>query len=90
MWSGNYPAATHSPTRQSSAPQQLGSGHVDVIALSIRAPIHAHAGREADALADADAALAAAARATPPRMAEWPLMAKGFLEVSLGRLRRGP
>jgi DNA-binding CsgD family transcriptional regulator len=85
MWRGDLAEATALAENAVERAQQLGSGHVDVIALSIRAAVSAHAGREHDALADADAALHAANACDAPRMAEWPLMAKGFLEVTLGK-----
>jgi DNA-binding CsgD family transcriptional regulator/tetratricopeptide (TPR) repeat protein len=85
MWSGNLTEAAALADAAVERAHQLGSGSVDVIGLSIRAAVHAHAGHEAEALADADAALRAAEACGAPRMAEWPLMAKGFIEVSLGR-----
>ena len=85
MWSGNLTEAAAFSGDAVERAQQLGSGAVDVIALSIRAAVFAHAGRADDALADADVALAAAYACDAPRMAEWPLMAKGFLELSQGR-----
>jgi len=85
MWSGNFALAAALADEAVDRAQQLGSGSVDVIGLSIRAAVHAHAGREIEALADADAALRAADACGAPRMAEWPLMAKGFMQVSLGR-----
>jgi DNA-binding CsgD family transcriptional regulator len=85
MWSGNLTEAAAMADAAVERAHQLGSGSVDVIGLSIRAAVHAHAGHEAEALADADAALRAAEACGAPRMTEWPLMAKGFMEVSLGR-----
>ncbi|MET0454202.1 MAG: AAA family ATPase [Mycobacterium sp.] len=85
MWSGNFAAATAFADEAVERAEQLGSGAVDVIALSIRASVFAHTGREKDALADADAALASAHACDAPRMAEWPMMAKGFMELSLGK-----
>jgi DNA-binding NarL/FixJ family response regulator len=85
MWSGDYPAAIEFADESVERAQQLGSGHVDIIALSIRAAVHAHAGREAEARADAAAAMAATRACDAPRMAEWPIMSLAFLEVSLGR-----
>lgn len=84
LWSGRFAAASSFANEAVERADQLGSGDVGVIALSIRASVFAHCGREADALADVDAALAGALACDAPRMAEWPLMAKGFLEVSLG------
>jgi DNA-binding CsgD family transcriptional regulator len=85
MWRGNLTEAAALADAGIERAQQLGSGSVDVIGLSIRAAVHAHAGHEAEALADANAALRAAEACGSPRMAEWPSMAKGFVEVSLGR-----
>jgi DNA-binding CsgD family transcriptional regulator len=85
MWSGNLTEAAAMADAAVERAHQLGSGSVDVIGLSIRAAVHAHAGHEAEALADAEAAMRAAEACGAPRMTEWPLMAKGFMEVSLGR-----
>jgi DNA-binding CsgD family transcriptional regulator len=85
MWSGNLTEAAALADAAVERAHQLGSGSVDVIGLSIRAAVHAHAGHEAEALADAEAAMRAAEACGAPRMTEWPLMAKGFMEVSLGR-----
>lgn len=85
MWSGNLTAAIAFSDEAVERAHQLGSGAVDIIALSIRAAVLAHAGREDEALADSDAALVAAYACDAPRMAEWPLMARGFLELSLGK-----
>jgi DNA-binding CsgD family transcriptional regulator len=85
MWSGNLTEAAVMADAAIERAQQLGGGTVDVIGLSIRAAVHAHAGHEAEALADAEAAMRAAEACGAPRMTEWPLMAKGFMEVSLGR-----
>ena len=85
MWSGRFEAATAFADEAVDRAEQLGSGDVGVIALSIRASILAHRGRNTEATADADAALAGARACDAPRMAEWPLMAKGFMALSLGR-----
>jgi DNA-binding CsgD family transcriptional regulator/tetratricopeptide (TPR) repeat protein len=85
MWSGNYPAAIRFADEAVERARQLGSGHVDIIALSIRSAVHAHAGRDAEARADANEALAATLVCDAPRMAEWPIMSLAFLEVSQGR-----
>lgn len=84
LWSGDLAAATPLADEAVERAQQLGSGNIDIIGLSIRAAVHAHAGREDAASADADAALRAAGASDAPRMAEWPLIAKGFLQLSLG------
>jgi DNA-binding NarL/FixJ family response regulator len=85
MWSGNLTEAAVMADAAIELAQQLGGGTVDVIGLSIRAAVHAHAGHGTEALADVDAALRAAEACGAPRMTEWPLMTKGFMEVSLGR-----
>ena len=85
MWRGDLTEAAAMADAGIERAQQLGSGSVDVIGLSIRAAVHAHAGHEAEALADANTALRAAEACGAPRMTEWPSMAKGFMEVSLGR-----
>jgi DNA-binding CsgD family transcriptional regulator len=85
LWSGNLAEAAALADDAVEYAQQLGSGTVDIIGLSIRAAVLAHAGRETEALADAEAALKAADACGSPRMAEWPLMTKGFMEVSQGR-----
>jgi DNA-binding NarL/FixJ family response regulator len=85
MWSGNLTEAAVMADAAIERAQQLGGGTVDIIGLSIRAAVHAHAGHGTEALADVDAALRAAEACGAPRMTEWPLMAKGFMEVSLGR-----
>ncbi|MDY6998607.1 MAG: helix-turn-helix transcriptional regulator, partial [Actinomycetota bacterium] len=54
------------------------------MALTMRALLAALAGREADARADAGAALAASMRCGAHILAVWPLSALGMLEVSLG------
>ena len=74
-----------SPTMPSSAPNSSAAVPSTSSRCRIRAAVLAHVGREAEALADADAALTAAEACGSPRMAEWPLMTKGFMEVSLGR-----
>jgi ATP/maltotriose-dependent transcriptional regulator MalT len=85
MWSGNLTEAAAMADAAVERAQQLGGGTVDVIGLSIRAAVYVHAGHGTEALADVDAALRAAEACGAPRMTEWPLMAKGFMEVSLGR-----
>ncbi|MFC7673338.1 AAA family ATPase [Mycolicibacterium sp. GCM10028919] len=84
MWAGNYRDAQRFADESVERAQQLGSGHVDVIALSIRSAVHAHAGHAREARADAAAALAAASICDAPRTAEWPIMSLAFLEVSQG------
>jgi DNA-binding CsgD family transcriptional regulator len=63
--------------------EQVGGSRT--IALTVRAAVAAYAGREQDTRADAAAALAIADECGVPRLAEWPTMSLGFLEVSLGR-----
>src|SRR5262249_7020889 len=62
----------------------ISGNHLLVIAKTMRGAAAAYEGREADARADAQAALDVAARCGPPVLAFWPLCLLGFLEVSLG------
>ncbi|PRC48467.1 LuxR family transcriptional regulator, partial [Mycobacterium sp. ITM-2017-0098] len=57
---------------------------MDIIPVTVRCVVAAYQGREEDARADAHAAIRAAAECGATRMADWPMMALGLLEVSLG------
>jgi DNA-binding CsgD family transcriptional regulator len=64
--------------------EQLGGNDINVIPLSVRAQIHAYAGREDDARRDAAAVLEAAERLKLPSMMAWPIMTIVFLDVTKG------
>ena len=63
---------------------QLGGTHIRVMAAIPRALIAAYAGDERGTRDEVAAAVAGAASCGSPTLAAWPIMALGFLEVSLG------
>ena len=81
-WRGNLVEAARLADEAMERAEQ-GSGSL-AIALSMRAMVTAYVGREHDSRADAQAVLDIARRSESPRLAEWPVMAMGFLEVSVG------
>jgi DNA-binding CsgD family transcriptional regulator len=83
MWRGNFADAAVLAKDTMERAEQVGGSRT--IALTVRAAVAAYAGREHEARADAASALAIAHRCGSPRLAEWPTMSLGFLEVSLGR-----
>ncbi|HET7667735.1 MAG TPA: LuxR C-terminal-related transcriptional regulator, partial [Mycobacterium sp.] len=83
IWRGNFAEAAALADDAMQRSEQLGGSRT--IALTVRAAVHAYAGREQQARADAAAALAIARQVGSPRLAEWPAMSLGLLEVSLGR-----
>jgi DNA-binding CsgD family transcriptional regulator len=82
IWQGDFAAAAQF-AEEAMERAELGGGSV-AIAHSMRAMAAAYVGREQVARAEAQAALDIAERTASPRLAEWPLMTLGFLEVSLG------
>jgi DNA-binding CsgD family transcriptional regulator len=83
IWRGNFAEAALLAQDTMERAEQVGGSRT--IALTVRAAAAAYIGREQDARADAAAALAIAHECGVPRLAEWPTMSLGFLEVSLGR-----
>jgi ATP/maltotriose-dependent transcriptional regulator MalT len=83
IWRGNFAEAAVLAEETMERAEQVGGSRT--IALTVRAAVHAYAGRERQARADAAAALAIAHECGSPRLAEWPVMSLGLLEVSLGR-----
>jgi DNA-binding CsgD family transcriptional regulator len=83
MWRGNFAEAARLAQDTMERAEQVGGSRT--IALTVRAAIAAYTGREQDARADAASALAIARQCGSPRLAEWPTMSLGFLEVSLSR-----
>jgi DNA-binding CsgD family transcriptional regulator len=82
IWRANFVEAARLADEAMERAEQ-GGGSL-AIALSMRAMVAAYVGREHDSRADAKAALDIASRTRSPRLAEWPAMTMGFLEVSLG------
>jgi len=82
MWRGNFAEAAVLADDTMERAEQVGGSRT--IALTVRAAVAAYAGREQQARTDAAAALALARECSSPRLAEWPTMILGFLEVSLG------
>jgi ATP/maltotriose-dependent transcriptional regulator MalT len=85
VWRGRYADAAEAAEEAVERAEQIGGDHMLVIARTLRASAAAYAGRELDARTDAAAAIEAAGRCDSPRLAFWPLVLMGFLEVSLGR-----
>ena len=83
MWRGNFAEAAQLAQHTVEQAEQVGGSRT--IALTVRAAVAAYTGREDDARADAAAALSLARQSGSSRLAEWPIMSLGFLEVSLGR-----
>ena len=82
MWRGNFAEAAVLADDAIERAEQVGGSRT--IALTVRAAVAAYTGRQTEARADAAAALAIARECRSPRLAEWPTMSLGFLEVSLG------
>ena len=82
MWRGNYAEAARLAEDTMQRAEQSGGSRT--IALTVRAAVKAYIGQEREARADANAATAIARECGVPRLAEWPTMTIGFLEVSLG------
>ncbi|MDY6999294.1 MAG: AAA family ATPase, partial [Actinomycetota bacterium] len=84
VWLGNLTGAAEIARDSMDRARQLSGDLPLGMALTMRALLAALAGREADARADAGAALAASMRCGAHILAVWPLSALGMLEVSLG------
>jgi ATP/maltotriose-dependent transcriptional regulator MalT len=84
IWRGNFVEAARLADEVMERAEQ-GGGSL-AIALSIRSMAAAYVGREDDSRVDARAVLDIAKRTASPRLAEWPAMTLGFLEVSVGNL----
>ena len=83
IWRGNFAEAAVLAEDTMERAAQVGGSRT--IALTVRAAVAAYIGRESQARDDAAAALAITKECRSPRLAEWPTMSLGFLEVSLGR-----
>src|SRR6478736_5809681 len=82
IWRGNFAEAARRADEANERAEQ-GGGSL-AIALSMRSMVAAYLGREDDSRSDARAVLDTAGRTASPRLAEWPVMTLGFLEVSIG------
>jgi DNA-binding CsgD family transcriptional regulator len=82
-WRGNFVEAAQLAQATIEQAEQVGGSRA--MALTVRATVAAYTGRENEARADAAAALSIARQSGSPRLAEWPSISLGFLEVSLGR-----
>jgi ATP/maltotriose-dependent transcriptional regulator MalT len=82
VWAGDFAEAALLADEVMERAEQ-GGGSL-AIAFSMKAMVAAYVGREHDARAGAREALEIAARHESPRLANWPLVTLGFLEVSLG------
>jgi DNA-binding CsgD family transcriptional regulator len=82
IWRGNFAEAARLADEANERAEQ-GGGSL-AIALSMRSMVAAYLGREDDSRSDARAVLDTADRTASPRLAEWPVMTLGFLEVSIG------
>jgi DNA-binding CsgD family transcriptional regulator len=82
IWRGNFVEAARLADEAMERAEQ-GGGSL-AIARSMRSMVAAYVGREDDSRAEARAVVDTADRTASPRLAEWPLMTLGFLEVSVG------
>jgi DNA-binding CsgD family transcriptional regulator len=82
IWRGNLDAA-EGLAEEALLRAEQGSGSL-AIALSMQAMVMAYVGRVQISRDAARHALEIASRTASPRLAEWPRMILGFLEVSLG------
>jgi DNA-binding CsgD family transcriptional regulator len=82
IWRGNFAEAARL-TDEAMERAEQGGGSL-AITRSMRSMVAAYVGREDDSRTEARAVLETADRTASPRLAEWPLMTLGFLEVSVG------
>lgn len=83
IWRGNFAAAAGLADEAMERAEQ-GGGSL-AIALSMRAMVASYIGSEQDTRAHARAVLDIAKRSASPRLAEWPAMTTGFLDISVGK-----
>jgi DNA-binding CsgD family transcriptional regulator len=84
VWRGRYAQAEAVAEETIERAQQLGGDHLQVVALTVRAIVAAHTGRQTETREAAHAAIELAERCGSPRLAVWSSISVGFLEVSLG------
>jgi DNA-binding CsgD family transcriptional regulator len=85
IWRSDLAAAAETARDAVERAEQLGGDSSLLIATTVETAVAAYTGREADARACWARALQAADRCGAHRVAEFPTMMLGFLEVSLGR-----
>jgi DNA-binding CsgD family transcriptional regulator len=84
VWRADFAAASVTAEDAMERAEQLGGDHMAATARAARAIVASYTGREAEARADAHAAIEGARRCGSPRLADRPVMTLGFLDVSLG------
>lgn len=85
VWRGDFAAAEALAEDAIERAEHIDTQNLRGVALAIRATVHAHVGRAAEARADANAALAISREHDTPQLAIRALGTLGFLELSLGR-----
>jgi DNA-binding CsgD family transcriptional regulator/tetratricopeptide (TPR) repeat protein len=85
IWRSDLAAAAETARDAVERAEQLGGDSSLLIATTVETAVAAYTGREADARAAWRRAVQAADRCGAHRVAEFPTMMLGFLEVSLGR-----
>jgi DNA-binding CsgD family transcriptional regulator len=84
IWRGDYAEAASIADDAMQLAQQLGGDIPLASALTIRSIAAAYTGRHREARTDAMQAIATARRSGANRLAQWPTITIGFLDVSLG------
>jgi DNA-binding CsgD family transcriptional regulator len=84
IWRGDFTEATLVADDTMERARQLGGDFPAFVGLTVRASVHAHAGREDNARRDVDEALAAGQRSNAHTLMQWTVGVLGFLELSLG------
>ncbi|BBX19611.1 transcriptional regulator [Mycolicibacterium duvalii] len=84
LWLGRLDRAEVIADEATQRARQLGGDLAQATALTMRALLFAHVGREDETRADAHAALEASLRCGAQILAVWPITALGLLELSLG------
>ena len=87
IWRADFAAAAEAVTDANERAQQLEGDVPRYVALVTRALLGVYIGEVETARRDAHEALAAGTRSGAANLAMWPVMALGFLEVSLGNFR---
>lgn len=85
VWRGNFVDAAVFAEESVERAEQIGAGHLRVIALTVRSKVAAYTGRTEDAHADARAAIDIAISCGSPHFAGSSIMVLGFIEVSMGK-----